>query len=542
MSYGNLTFTKDVQQQRVKRLTRAGFVQEHFYTDQGAPFILGPERAYWHPIYDIPRRMLVVMSSRQAEKSTFASKNLLTDAFMFENDSILYATALDDHVRTFNSQKIKKQFDLNLQLQSDYLGPGSINNVHHKQYSNGSEVFLRAVGNSPDNARGITARKIYFDELQSIEESSIPIVKEVTQSFPDTSAYVYTFTPLTPQNHASRLYEDSMQFEWIITCPHCYRKNPPLGKEHIDEAKPFLFCIHCGKEMDAQRGQWIAQNPDGDYYGFRISRLMTPTCRWETEARDGVLDKLRDPNYAEYQFVNEVLGLPEGAGILVATEDQLRALEDADIDWIDPQNPPGWVHSRRVIGTIDWAYTIADGGQSYTIFALWVIDHGKIRCLYAKRQIGAQYANPDESIREMVEVFTRCNATLVGTDYGVGHKENGRLRKRLPRGRVFEFMYSGSSQTPQRRVDDNRPEGWYSIGRTETLDVTFSRIAAQQYLFPPWEKSKTFLRDVLNVYSEYDPNWKRRKYEHAGTGPDDFLHLMNYAQLVFARLELISPE
>ena len=60
----------------------------------------------------------------------------------------------------------------------------------------------------------------------------------------------------------------------------------------------------------------------------------------------------------------------------------------------------------------------------------------------------------------------------------------------------------------------------------------FSRLAKKKYKFPRKEIIKTFAEDILNVYIEYDPNYKKVKYEHAGTGPDDFLHLLNYSAIL----------
>lgn len=522
--------------EKVRLDSRADFVSRMFRTDQGTPLRFDNGREYLYPLYNVDWRFFVLMSSRQAEKSTLAARLCQTDLFLNKDEAILYATVSMNHVSTFARQKIDKQFDFNQELRRLYLGPNTINNIKLKRYANGSTFFLRPVGQSPESARGPTARKVYFDETQSIPSEHIPIVMEVTQSYPDTSSYGFLGTPLTPQNYLSRLYKESLRYEWIITCNRCFRKNPPLGKDHIDPQKPFLFCVYCGKEMNARHGKWVAMNPDsGKYPGFRISRLMTPNCRWHTPARDGVIDKYYD--YTEAQFVNEVLGLPEGAGVQPVTEDELRANCGPDNHWIDPNRPPAWLFNKRVIATIDWAWATEAGGQSYTIFALWIYEHNKIRCIYAKRQVGPDYRDPDYGLREMVSVFNKCHVSLVGTDYGIGHKENIRLRKKLSGQKtgVFEFMYAGSTNKAIYNHDENR----YHVGRTESLDLVFDRLKQEGYAFPAFEHAEQYLSDVLNVYVEYDPNWKRKKYEHAGTGPDDFLHLMNYARLTFEKLGFV---
>jgi hypothetical protein len=510
------------------------FAEKWFTTDDGSEFSL-EERAYLWPLYDYEWPTLVIMSSRQAEKSTYVAKDSQTKMFRNENESILYATAHSKHLITFSRQKINKQFEYKPELKQMYLGPGTINNIHEKRYANGSVMWLRAIGQDAESARSISARGVYFDEVQSILSDSIAVTMEVTQAY-ENSFYAFTGTPLTPQNVLSVRYNNSTQMEWIVTCHHCNKKNPPLGKDHIDEKKPYLFCLHCGKKMSALNGKWIQQNLNGAYPGYRICRLMTPNCRWRTEAKDGVLDKIDGPDaYPEHRFVNEVLGLPEGIGIQPITQEVLYAncADTDEFDWIDPQRPPAWLFGVPRVASIDWAWSTKEGGQSYTIYALWTMWQGRMRCLYAKRQVGRKYADPEFSLNDMVGVFSRCNIQLIGTDYGIGHKENIRLRNKLGDNHaVFEFMYAGTYGFPVYRA----PERRYHIGRTESLDDVYSDLNRGKYLFPRIELAKQYIDDIMNVYTEFDENSRRKKYEHAGTGPDDFLHLCNYARLTFLKL------
>ena len=173
-----------------------------------------------------------------------------------QGEQLLYATALEEQVKVFVRSKIEKQFDIQKSLKDQYFAPGTINNVHEKRLLNGSVYYFRPIGNSVESTRGLVARKIYFDETQSIVSDNIPIVMEITQSY-DNSAYAFLGTPLTAQNVMWVRYNKSTQNEWIIKCHHCHRYNPPLGKEHIDPKRPYLFCIYCGKEIKVSWGQWI---------------------------------------------------------------------------------------------------------------------------------------------------------------------------------------------------------------------------------------------------------------------------------------------
>ena len=502
-------------------------VSKYFFTDQGKPFTF-KGREYLYPLYNYNWPMLVVQSSRQAEKSTLIAKKSLSEVLWTPGEQLLYATAHNEHLKVFVRSKINAHFDMNPWMRSMYFDRKvTVDNIHEKRMLNGSVYYFRAIGKNPESARSATARKIYFDETQSIDSDSIPITAEITQSY-SNSAYAFLGTPLTKQNILCLKYADSYQYEWIIRCSHCHADNPPLGKEHIDPKKPYLFCVYCGKKISVSNGRWVKQNPNGKYPGFRICRLMTPTCTWRTRAKDGVLDKLEDPNYPYFMFVNEVLGLSEGTGVLPISEEDLYK-SCADYSWYDPNNVPDWLIGKETYGTIDWAWNTKEGGQSYTIYAIWLPERDHLRCIYAKRQIGLKFMSPEASLDDMCQAFIAFNTNIIMTDFGVGHKENIRLREKVGKNKlVVEALYTGSEKSPEY----NEAERRYDIGKTASLDITFSALVRGYFIFPTKEESEMYLKDVLNVYTEYDPNTLRTKYDHAGTGPDDFLHLINYARLI----------
>lgn len=321
-------------------ITPAEFCERHYFLGNGQRFGIGPERRYLLPIYNIRHHNIVIVASRQAEKSTYLGNMLCYNLHVRNYDSATYATAYTQQVRDFSNLKINRQFILNPELRRCFLGPGTVNNIFLKIFRNGSRLYLVAIGQNAESARGISARGVVIDEIQSIPSDQIMIVLEQTQSFPEDAYYIFVGTPLTPSNPLSKRYAGSKQFEWIITCLHCHKQNPPLGMEHINSKKPFLFCIFCGKEMNPMNGRWVAQNPNSQYPGFRICRLMTPTCRWRTDAQDGILDKYDGANaYPEYRYLNEVLGLPAETGIAPITSEILYKCA-GDFDMIDPENPP----------------------------------------------------------------------------------------------------------------------------------------------------------------------------------------------------------
>ena len=121
---------------------------------------------------------------------------------------MLYATALEEQLKVFVRSKIDKQFNLQRGLKEQYFdNKNTINSIHEKRMMNGSVYYFRPIGQSTESTRGVVARKIYFDETQSIVSDNIPIVMEITQSY-ENSAYAFLGTPLTAQNVMWIRYEN----------------------------------------------------------------------------------------------------------------------------------------------------------------------------------------------------------------------------------------------------------------------------------------------------------------------------------------------
>jgi len=506
-------------------VSRSEAVSRIFSTDNGEPFSF-EGREYLKQIYDLNHRHLVVVASRQAEKSTFLAKDLLLDLSFGKNDRLLYVTSSLNQVNEFVSLKINSQFQFNPLLKRLSFGRKSRNNALEKWFENGSRIIFRAIGNKTGTVRGVSVRKIYFDEVQDMDPEGVAVTKECASHYTSDSAFIYAGTPFCTRNILSKLYKETCQFEWVIPCSSCKKDNPPLGIQHIDTEKPHLFCSHCGEPISASQGRWEAQNPRSKKTGYRISRLMTPNCVWRSPAHDGVLDKYE--TYPEAQFFQEVLGLPYDSGSSPITEEEIFAnCEDysfMSLEQLEDQHRGG-----ALWGAMDWAWSDDENGMAYTIFAVGLYYANKIEIIYTKRFFGSKYHNPEVVVNEIIDICIRLNLKGIATDYGVGHKENKRFRDYLKnRGRseikVLEMYYV----TSPKEYEWNSDAKYYNIGRTATLDLVFHRLRKKLYRFPRREEMESFADDIMNLKIKYDPSYKRIQYVPSGAGPDDFLHLLNY--------------
>ena len=279
--------------------------------------------------------------------------------------------------------------------------------------------------------------------------------------------------------------------------------------------------------MDPNDGRWDAQNPDSAWDGYRICRLMTPNCAWRTKSRTGVLDKYEI--YPEAKFYQEVLGLPFDQGTQPISEQEIYA-NCGDTEFIDVINPPESIKQITTFGAIDWSYSL-DNEKAYTIFAIARLNQGRIEVLYVKRFSGPEYHDPDKILREMQSAFNSVNVDMVVTDFGVGHLENLRFRQ-MVKAEVCEMVYVTSLKEFEYRGGSKS----YHLGRTVTLDIVIHRLKKGLYLFPRRDVIEPFASDLMNVTTEYDSDFKSITYLASGSGPDDFMHLLNYLGVVIERI------
>ena len=277
------TLIKSNNQNEIE-ITQAEFVEYFFKVDNGKRFSF-EGRDYLIPIYNSSESNIVIMSSRQAEKSTLLANTILLRSMLNQMTSALYVSSRKSQVDDFVRLRINPQFDNNPMLKKMYISNKRTNRISDKVLNNGVNLMFRSLGLHAVAIRGISTQELYFDEVQSIEENNIPIALECTHSFTDKARFFFAGTPQSSKNHFTRLFNTTTQYEWIIKCNKCGKYNDPLGIQHIDLKKPFLFCQHCGKNMDPQHGEMGSSK--SIFFNTRISYYASydTKCTMENQSR-----------------------------------------------------------------------------------------------------------------------------------------------------------------------------------------------------------------------------------------------------------------
>ncbi|MBC8192294.1 MAG: phage terminase large subunit family protein, partial [FCB group bacterium] len=448
-------------QMRVDLLTR---IRHIFLNKEGKPLDF-ETRPYWKQIYNEKSRYVVMMTSRQIGKSTFQAIRILFEMLVSRNTSILFANAKKTQNNEFRQRSLLPQFFRNPKLKRAAFGKSSINNAKMMKLNNGSTLHLEYIGTTADAARGSSARTIIADEVQDIPRENLDVIMESAASFPKNSKYRFTGTCKDDRNIMYQLFLDTCQFEWIIPCPSCKEDNPPIGMEHLDLEREYLFCSHCKEPIDTLEGKWVAQNPKCKRVGYRIPRLIDSNTVWRNSA-DGILDKYE--TYSRNKFLNEVMALPSVQGEALITLQELESFCE-DRPMMSPDNVPiEEIRGQAIIAAVDWAYNVLTEAVAHTIISIAKVENDHIKMLYMKRFSGPYYEGlkgPDIVLDEIQELVAAFGVDWLFADHRIGNKENQRLKQRIGK-RLLEVEYSPGDHRVVWKQDTKR----YSIPKTESLD------------------------------------------------------------------------
>jgi hypothetical protein len=551
-----------------------------FTTDGGQPWRLNM-MPFFVEIYDKPRNKLLLITSRQSTKTTYLRNVGVQRSLRNPGNAAIYIAPTNSQVGDFSRKKLDNVFAYNTGLKKMFVDRGCTWNVLLKEFRVGksiSRITLRSTGGAQGagRVRGNTANDILADEYQDLLEEDMPVVEECAATFDGMDGrpeafYVYTGTPLSSQNHINKQFQASRRYEWIMQCPHCSsglginrskkddffereaRKggwNHPIGMQHVDTRRPYLFCEHCGKDMNCPSGfppgtrippfgVWEAQNPNGRFDGYRVVRMMMPWARWRTENADGILDRLE--LYPERRFHNEVMGLSFDAGMLPILEADVMALaKDHSLPTSDEEmaRVAEQYRGHLTFAGLDWAMqALGDDANSYTIIGVFALVNDKLRLIYAHRFQGLGSNDPDYVYAFICRIIELFNVKRIGADYGVGYKEDLRLIKRYGQERVACFQYKQTAARAKSVFDVNSRV--WSIPRTRTIDQLCVDIKNKNFELPRYEQAKVYTNDWLNLVMDVNPMTRVVRYEHIG--PDDFAHVANYANLA-KRLEFREGE
>jgi hypothetical protein len=510
-----------------------------------------PLRLHRHPfvvpIYNSSRKRLLFKTARQVAKSTTLCNILLVRSFLTPAMRTLYVSPSAAQTRQFSNEKIRPALADSPLVQKYFFNERTcINQTYEKSFTNGSHMFLRYAFLSADRARGIPSELLCLDEVQDILKDNTRVIAEslsATGIMDDTGSEmgveIQAGTPKTFENTIEDSWKISSQNEWFVPCD----RHTPVHWNYLDInviGKEGPICTKCGGPINPLQGQWVTMNPDGEYWGFRISQLMVPwklhPLRWSKE----IVFKME--NWPEAQFSNEVLGLSyDNARKPIGRADLQRCCWPVNKQ--EPLDTSKYVARAnkdtmrfRVFAGVDWGEGRAEGKTehgkkrhaSFTVFTAGAyVTSDKWWTIYQKRYVGKEI-DPEFIKRDIIRLMQDLRVEVLGADWGHGWGINSWLFKQLGQTKVMQLMYSDS--IGERKKWD--PDRWcFVINRNAVISDLLEDLKAQKILLPEWVIAESYAEDILGIYADYNSRTRKTYFDHPLDQPDDSLHSLAYARL-----------
>ena len=486
-----------------------------------------------YPMYDAYYKGMwkntLLKCGRQVGKSISAAAFTLADVVSTPFFKTMYVSPSLKQTSAFSNTRIAKMIQHSPLIRDNFLSPSAPDNVFLKILKNGSELIFSYASDNPDRARGYTADRINFDEIQDIlYDEVIPVIAECAANSP-YGFMSYTGTPKTMENTIEFLWRQSTQGEWCIKCHACGSYSFYISDAGIGKSGP--VCLKCKKNVNPRDGIWVDMNPIPENLdpsdpanqrvkAFHIPQIILPQNHDSPERWGRIRTKLE--KYGDSQFKNEVLGISDSVGARFISLDELISC-CKDYSFNDKPDTAIKHSSAHVVGGVDWSGG-GTSGHSRTAAWIWGVDSGgRYTCLWYKI---FNQENPIVTVKEIARVMQVHSVSLIVCDAGEGHMANAQLRQLYGDNRVWAVQYGASE-------GDAPPFRWngrdrYLVDRTTMIDNFLMEVKHGQMSYPTQKLSMPAFDDVMNVYEEVTAMGKR-VWRHEPSCPDDALHAQVFA-------------
>lgn len=476
---------------------------------------------------------MLFMTGRQVAKSSNLSRSEVLDLIQIPNYQVLYVAPLQAQSIRFSNLYLREAINTcgiarKLQSSDCRLGDGPvIKAVHHQAFLNNSGVQLMYAKTSADRARGITADRIDFDEIQDQLIDHVPIIKESTTNSA-WGTHRYTGTAKTCDNTIEDLWQSSSQAEWAVKCGHCGFWNIPnkeMALKMISAAGP--ICAKCGKDIVVRDGHYVHAYPElvEEFPGFHVPQIVVPAIAEDPSKWLKLVSKVH--RYPESLVYTEILGISSDVGARLISQIDI---DNASILGTHESLRQDLSRYAHIVLGVDWG--IAEV-TSFTVSAVVGITHtGEIHVLFGKRYIGE---NPEAILEDLARTFNSYRCRLIAPDFGMGFTNNSILRNRgMP---VSMIQYTVQNSLMNYNELNGIPR--WMVDRNTALQLVFWGVKYGKIFFANKEDSATYTVDLLSPYehvTEASAGISYKKFLRNPKRPDDFCHALTFAAIMAMKL------
>jgi hypothetical protein len=531
----------------IVRLRPSDFVNRFIRVKDGDSGEIVPisfeERGYLKRPYDTGAKKMLLMMSRQTEKSTTLGNKLLQRGAMNPGRGSLFVTPSAMQTTVFSKTRVSDIIDISPVIQG-LTSQRLTNNILEREFINKSRIYLRYAFLTADRIRGLSVGDVFCDEIQDLLAENMPVIEE-TASHYKKPFFCYSGTPKTFDNTIEHYWSKaSTQSEWIIPCQHHGTPKDPaswhwnvVGEKNLGKKGP--ICDRCGNALNPEHewARWCAMNPGAEFEGFRICRLMVPWFFKDQDKWKTVLQSYE--RYPRAQFFNEILALSYDSGTKpISRLDLIRACDNRYNNTEEQaaeiaKNYPTWIG-------IDWG----TGENTYTVMSVvsYCRNDDSLQVIFMKRFDGP-LTDPDLQLREIKRLAARFNFKFIGADYGQGFVQNHDLVTTYGGKRVQRFQYA--ARAPGKFTFSPKLMR-FIVFRTPVMADIFGALKRKKIRLPSWKRIEhPHGDDILSIFQEYSETMKMLKFDTPKGVPDDSFHSILYATLVsmlsIKRPDIISP-
>lgn len=435
----------------------------------------------------------------------------------------LYTFPAKQQLYDFSDTRIKPLIEGSDYLRSRIL-PGFVQNKGLKRFGLG-HVYYRG-SESRNDLISVDADVLALDEYDDLHPPNIPEAEgRLEGSLVGLIRRVGV--PTDPEYGIAKLYEQSDQRRWHVTCGACGERQPIDFFKNVNQETATLVCRHCAGALDVSKGEWVAEFPDRPDVGYHVHRLIVPGANI---ARIIAASLKRDP-LSVTKFWRNMLGLPyadkagglDRAAIAAALSAAVSQYGD-EILMVDAYTGPNIV----TMGVDVASARALNYRISEHIDPLWRPGHRK-RAL----KIGTA-----DSFDEIADLIDRFHVNYACVDHLPEMRLTLGLAERYP-GRVYAVNYASNMKDV---ISLNTEDRTVAVQRVPAMDATIQIMRGQRNFLPA---------DIPTDYVEHMISERRKikKDEYGRTtvfyesiGPSDYFHAETYdviaAEVAKIRMEV----
>ena len=492
---------------------------------------------------------LLLKCSRQVAKSTIDSLLMAIEPILQDGRKAvnqLYVSPSIDQTKAFCIEKLRPLIHRSPKYAKLMTNGKTINDVFTQGFVNGSLIYLRGAYRDAERIRGLAVDKVYIDEIQSMLTGIIPVILSSMDASP-VPRTIFSGTPMSMENPIQDYWRQSTQTEWVVPC---WRHGTNTGTGAIQHSKALwnklgvdnigdngLICKKCGRPIIASEGVWVDMVDNQPFKGFHISQLGVDMKQSPERWVSDIVYK-RD-YWEESKFMNETLGESFGQADRPLTVEIMKkaCLLPVNKHWDSTKwhDSPPKDKSIKWYAGVDWGEgresASYDGAKkknaSFTHFIIGTTDNKGIFRPALWKKFKGKEVDPDFIVEYIIDKCREWNVQLMAVDWGFGWGVNSRLAKALGVRKVMQCFHSGNLK-PLYRFDN---EGIKMVlNRNALISRLVSDVKKGKIGFPKWNVMHDLSKDFTALYTEFNHNTNKLKFDHNMDEPDDGMHTLLYAK------------